>query len=264
MTKRILFWPELPVERTVIRKLLILDGYEMTQDNKDVVAAFLWKDSTIVDALPDNFISNADIRWFNRHCLNISKSFVHAAYKACTGIDLNVDPLVFQGKYVEKSNRNASHDGHILCAPISKSRDGMVYMKLVDNTTDHWRGERMVEDIRVVVIGENIPMVYRKYRPVSERFSNKNSFVELSSIAKEFTKSEQRMIYAFCKMISLDYGELDVIRDRVSRIAYIIDANKTPFGPPNGISESDEKLALTAISRVFHQVISIGGASCVV
>lgn len=264
MSKKILFWPELPVERTVIYKLLDLCGFEATRENVDIVAAFLWKDSTIIDEVSDNCMNKTDIRWFNRNCINISKSVVHDIYRTCSGIDLNVNPLIYTGKYVEKSDRNASHDGIVLCNPISKQRTGKVYMKLVDNITDLRNGEQMVEDLRVVVFGENIPLVYRKYRPISMRFSNKNSFVEISSIYDEFTKSEQSIIRSFCKMISLDYGELDVIRDHESQIAYIIDVNKTPFGPPNGISENDEKLALSKMSRAFYSMISDGGTLCVV
>jgi hypothetical protein len=194
------------------------------------------------------------ISWFNKHCLDISKSFVNCAYKACSGIDLNVNPLKYQGNYVEKSNRNASHDGRILNSPISELKNGMVYMKLVDSTVNHCNNELMVEDLRVVIINGFFPLVFRKYRSASVRFSNRNSKVELSTFENEFNNNEQQMILKFCNKISLDYGELDVIRDRESHIAYIIDANKTPQGQ-NGISESDDKLSSKIMSEVFRQVV---------
>ena len=41
--------------------------------------------------------------------------------------------------------------------------------------------------------------------------------------------------------MSLDYAELDCLRDQKTEQLYIVDVNLTPNGPPNGLSVRDRK-----------------------
>ncbi len=36
----------------------------------------------------------------------------------------------------------------------------------------------------------------------------------------------------FCQLMGMDYGELDVLRDRQDGRIYVVDANSTPLPPP--------------------------------
>jgi hypothetical protein len=58
---------------------------------------------------------------------------------------------------------------------------------------------------------------------------------------------------SFCQKLGLDYGELDVLRDRIDRQLYIVDANNTPssrllFEP---LVLPPEKCVITADERQF-------------
>jgi hypothetical protein len=48
-----------------------------------------------------------------------------------------------------------------------------------------------------------------------------------------------------------DFCEFDVLRDNHSKLIYIIDVNKTPYGPPNGLSSEETKKAVDLLTKSF-------------
>jgi hypothetical protein len=46
-----------------------------------------------------------------------------------------------------------------------------------------------------------------------------------------------------CARIALHYGELGILRNREGGKIYVVDVNKTPFGPPVGIPREEAKAA---------------------
>jgi hypothetical protein len=42
-----------------------------------------------------------------------------------------------------------------------------------------------------------------------------------------------------------------VLRDNHSKLIYIIDVNKTPYGPPNGLSSEETKKAVDLLTKSF-------------
>ena len=68
-------------------------------------------------------------------------------------------------------------------------------------------------------------------------------------------KDELNKIHRFCAKIGMDYGEVDVLRDRDDGRIYIVDANNTPSGPPSPISDSDGNIAVReAISSIRRNI----------
>ena len=55
----------------------------------------------------------------------------------------------------------------------------------------------------------------------------------------------------FARALGIDYGELDILRDRDDGRIYIVDVNNTPFGPPNHLPWSDSR---RAVRRLAHAV----------
>jgi len=62
------------------------------------------------------------------------------------------------------------------------------------------------------------------------------------------------MISEFCSRIGLDYGELDVLRNKDDGKIYIVDVNYTPWGPPAKLSDDENRIALIRMSEVFKQL----------
>jgi hypothetical protein len=160
-----------------------------------------------------------------------------------------VDPLAYYGPCVEKSNRNARHDGHIVFAPAAAPRAGAVYQRLINNAVR----EDLVEDIRVPVINGTVPFAYLKYRSIAARFdSNRNLAVRLCAAEDVLSAAEIRNIGRFTRSIGLDYGELDVLRDRDDGRIYVVDANKTPAGPSYRLPSADFRRAVKMLALAFR------------
>ena len=57
----------------------------------------------------------------------------------------------------------------------------------------------------------------------------------------------------FCRAFDLDYGGLDIMRDKVDGRIYIVDVNYTPFGPPVELSVADRATALGRLAVLFQK-----------
>lgn len=250
---KIYFIPERPNVNSVAFKLCAILGYKIMygklQDVPDIY--FRTQDKTF--ATEDSIKEIDKKRCINFFCTDISKKNVEKKFSEIFGYSLGVVPFDYSGEIVEKANLNARHDGRIIEAPIEYSDfdDEMVYEKLIDNELE---GDSVL-DYRVPIYGEKIPLIYLKYRPVKSRFLNDNTMVEMESPENVFESSEIHQIIQFAKSIGMDYGELDVLRNRRDGRIYIVDANNTPFGPPNGLSEKNMESALSLMAVSFKELI---------
>lgn len=188
---------------------------------------------------------------FNIGCHDIRKSVVSRLFEEVFGYSLTVDPRTHKGLAVEKSELNGKHDGRIVSCPIAAPRGDRVYQRLVDNTFD---GREFV-DIRTPVVGGKAPFVYLKRRTRDLRFSNDNHRVDLAPVDAMLSKDEQSKIAAFTDAIGLDFGGLDVLRDREDGRIYIVDANKTDMGPPSALSGEDKLKAMRGIADAFAGLV---------
>jgi hypothetical protein len=176
---------------------------------------------------------------------NCGKDNVHRHFSAVFGRRVDVDPLEHRGIGVVKSKRNAAHDGAVTTFPQSEVMDDKVYEKLIDNRHD----DKLVVDIRLPLIFGKAPLAYLKYRPIESRFKNQNAYCKLVTATDVLSGRELELCADFTRSIGLDYGELDVLRDRNSQQIFIVDANNTPHGPPNGLPGSQGALALEILGE---------------
>ncbi len=188
-------------------------------------------------------------RLVNFRCHNVSKSFVAAAFERVSGYSLAVDPTTHSGRMVEKSELNAAHDGRIIEGPLPAPLAGKVYQRLVDNEIPGG----LVEDLRCCLVGGSPVVVFRKRRPLARRFLNENVEVLLDEPRNAYSADEIRVIEAFAQEIGLDWGGVDVLRDRQSGKIYVVDANKTDMGPPVALKLGDKLKATRRMARAFAQ-----------
>jgi hypothetical protein len=187
-------------------------------------------------------------RLINFGCSDVSKSAVARASAIAFGYPLAVDPTTHIGPAVEKSEINAAHDGRIVQCPM-QPQPGRVYQRVIDN-----RGfdPDLVDDLRTCTIGGKPACVFIKRRPVTKRFLNTNTNVMLRAPEEVFSAAEMAQIGAFTRAIGLDWGGVDVLRDRNDGRLYIVDANKTDMGPPITLNLPDKLKAIRMLSAAFR------------
>ncbi|MDX1292356.1 MAG: hypothetical protein R3265_06080, partial [Hyphomonas sp.] len=187
------------------------------------------------------------VKLVNFACDDISKSTVASAFEGAAGYSLSVDPTTHQGRMVEKSEMNAAHDGRILEGPLDTPLPGKTYQRLVDNEIDGG----LVEDLRCCIVDGSPIIVFRKRRPLDRRFLNENVQVLLDEPRNCYTTDEITVIEQFAASIGLDWGGVDVLRDRSSGRIYIVDANKTDMGPPVALKLGDKLKATRRMAQAF-------------
>jgi hypothetical protein len=218
------------------------------------VVCFVFADKSVSTISVRDYIKGYDHplkahAFINADCWDIRKTRVTEAMRAVFGYDAAVDPLQYRGPMVEKSNLNGLHDGRVITGPVPRERilATAVYQKVIDNVVD----QSWVEDLRAVVMGPSIVLVYRKIRPLSDRFSNTNYKVTLVTPDTAFSREEQGRIIGVAKAIRLDICELDILRDHRDRRLYVVDVNCTASGPPNGLPLTGTLRAIGLMADAF-------------
>ncbi len=257
-----MFFPEIPREFYCVSRICRLLKIEMigysSSINPPLVIAF--EDSTESNLDVNEYIKRthrvdftADI--LNVDCTNISKSYVGEIFKTVFNYSLNVDPTEFTGEVVKKSDINGLHDGQIISCPVEESKvdKEASYTVLVDNTITE--DDNTVEDLRVSIMGGQIPLVYQKRRNISNRFANVNESIIIGNKDRLFSKEEQSNILEFSDRMGLNLGELDILRDKKTKRIYIVDVNKTMTGPPPQLTRKDFLRALLILANGFEKNI---------
>jgi glyoxylase-like metal-dependent hydrolase (beta-lactamase superfamily II) len=214
----------------------------------DVVVHF--EDSTYSPNPPPRQLKPG-ARLLNFGARDISKSRIAAAFEEVFGYPLAVDPRTYVGPAVEKSELNAAHDGRIVQCPTD-ALPGRTYQRLIDNRS---ADPHFVDDLRTPTIGGKPILIFIKRRPTDKRFQNTNSECLLRRVEDYFSADEMAKIETFTKSIGLDWGGLDILRDRKDGRIYIVDANKTDMGPPIALPLADKLLAAPTLARAFRQYL---------
>lgn len=189
----------------------------------------------------------------NFACTDVSKSKVAAAFEAAFGYPLAVDPATHVGEAVEKSEENGAHDGRIVMCP-TPAKPGCVYQRVIDNRVAG--RPDLVEDIRTPTVAGQPPVVFFKRRRASDRFANSNVEVVVAKPEDVYSQAELASIATFTRLLGLDWGGLDVLRDAKEGRLYIVDANKTDMGPPTALPLAEKLLATRTLARAFRALVT--------
>jgi len=250
----IVFLPEAPKRAYAIWKICQSLGVRPSRRfDEGTKLAVVWQDRTFRTGLPETFARlPVEFRVLNRDCPDISKTRVGKVFESVFKRSLTIDPKAYSGPCVEKSNGNGTHNGRVVCCPVEAVNAESFYQRLIDNQVE-LDGRPMVLDYRAVICGTRIPLVYKKYRPVTDRFSNTNSTTECAVVENCFSEHERAGILAFAREFGVDYAEIDVLRDRLDGQIYIVDVNYTPSGPPNHLPTRQGIWAIRKIASVFAE-----------
>jgi len=243
---RILAYPDKPSTFQAFFKLCAFNGYRVVTDpaeSYDLAIHFAYQ------AHPCRLSSSIPV--INRRCSDVSKDTVARLFEQTFGYALAVDPLVFDGRMVEKPRGNYTHDGRILQGPLcaDQMRSEHVYQRFID-TTD---GKEAV-DLRVPIYGGRIPIAYEKRRLMAGELKDWAT-ARIRRPEEALSIEERDRLVAFADAIGLDYGEVDVLRDISDGRIYVVDVNNTPAGPPKQMSRAEITEALRILSPAFTRLV---------
>jgi len=245
---RISFFPKKPHSYYAIWPVCQLADVKIVNDPAEADLHFYFEDREFLTA-PHEAPSNKTA--LNIGCHDIRKSVVARMFEEVFGYSLAINPLIYKGPAVEKSERNGMHDGRAIECPTKELNRGLVYQRLIDNTFD---GKEFI-DIRTPIVGGVVPFVYLKRRTRELRFTNDNARVDLVEADAVLSKAEQQQITEFAKAMALDFGGLDVLRDREDGRIYVVDVNKTDMGPPSALSGAGKMKAMRGLADAFAELI---------
>lgn len=245
---RISFFPKKPHSYYAIWPVCQLADVKIVDDPAEADLHFYFEDREFLTAPRTSPTAKPA---FNVGCFDIRKSVVTRVFDEVFGYSLSIDPLAHQGRAVEKSELNGKHDGRIVDCPVAEQRRDRVYQRLIDNTFD---GSEYV-DIRTPIVGGAIPFVYLKRRTKDLRFSNENHRVDIVETDAMLSKEEQATIARYANAMALDFGGLDVLRNREDGRIYIVDVNKTDMGPPSALSSAGKLKAMRGLADAFSALV---------
>lgn len=242
---RLWFSPDRPRPWYLIWAAAAWGGCRMARSAEEADAAFYFDDATEGALVVPPPVAHR----FNYDCLDVSKSRVAAVFQQVFGYALAIDPRLHAGPAVEKGEMNGAHDGRVVQCPC-EPLPGRTYQKLIDNA----EGD-CVADLRTPFVGGRPVLVFIKRRPLDRRFANLNTAVVLTTPEAVFTPEEIKQLSAFAQAMSLDWGGLDVLRDRTDGRLYVVDVNKTDMGPPLALPISDKLRATAMLSRALRRLV---------
>lgn len=236
--------PVMPLYR-IMERLGLRVGFSPRADQPTIAwETGTWLTPRQAAPLPANAI--------NLRCRDISKSRVAEVWGQVAGYPLALDPLTTTGPLVEKPEENARHGGRILTGPLARRRNGYSYQRLVDCRIDG-----QIHQLRIVVTGPHLALAYEKWRPEPEWFSGTR--ISIPHAPDElFSADEQALLLRFAAAMSLEYGELDVLRDEPTGLIYVVDANRTPTRPISLPEEVHDSVYNTQ-AKAFRELLAPWG-----
>ena len=245
----VLVYPDWPSKRASIMAYATALGYAVT--NREDTADRYRGQVRIQLAFDDRTEKRqAQPGFWNGYCLDISKSTLDRHHHDVFGYGVNVHPRTHSGPMLEKSEGNAVHDGREIEGPLAAAevQPGKVYQRIIDNRTE----SGLFEDLRVVVINGQVPVVYRKRKSGEVRYTNETVEVDLAASPKTvLSEVEMVQIASISAKMRADFAELDILRDRQDGRIYCVDLNPTPYGPPAGLSKGQKAQATMLIQHAL-------------
>ncbi|WP_228476812.1 hypothetical protein, partial [Pseudomonas aeruginosa] len=112
------------------------------------------------------------------------------------------------------------------------------------------------EDLRAYIVCGTVACIVEKRRPLIRRFAAFTPYARFVPDCKDVLSAvELANISRFCTELGLEFGELDVLRDRGTRRLYIVDANRCTSGPPLALEIEEAVNCVERVCEVFRDTI---------
>lgn len=242
---RIWFAPHRPRPWYIVWAATVWGGMRFASSPEEADATFYFEDATV--ATPPE---PRHRRALNFGVGDVSKTRVARVMEEAFGYPLEIDPATFVGEAVEKSEGNGLHDGRVVQCPRT-AEPGKSYQRLIRTEDENgW-----AEDLRTACVGGCPVVVFVKRKPAAVRFSIQNSGVDVKAPSDVFSAAEIAQLTRFCTAMKLDWGGLDVLRERTSGRLYVVDVNKTDTGPAVVLSWRDRARATQVLASALSAMV---------
>jgi hypothetical protein len=211
---------------------------------EEAVAAFYFEDQTWGRVEPQT-----RLHVLNETCTDISKSRVATVFEDVFGYPLAIDPTTWEGIAVEKGEKNGAHDGQVVQCPTAR-QPGKTYQRLIETGDGVW-----AHDLRTPCVGGVPILVFVKGKLAAERFSIQNKTVTVKTPAEIFSAEEIATITRFCVAMGLDWGGLDILREKSSGRLFVVDVNKTDTGPAVILSWKDRIRVTSLLADALTKLV---------
>ena len=244
----IAFWPQLASPWYNAWTVSQFAGLKITSNPAAADYVFVFEDTTYADPA-HRAPEGVDAPTINERVNDISKKHVSDVFSSVFGYDLDIDPLTHEGPAVVKSQINGAHDGRIIECPIEASAilPDHVYQRLVDSSFNG----KTSEDLRIVYAFGDIPVVFHKHKALEQRFGTTYLSTDVREAADVFSPEEIRLICQTCDRVGLDFGAVDIMRDRHTNRIYVVDVNNTCM-PVLSLPLGEQIKAYRRIARSFR------------
>lgn len=228
-----------------------MGGLRIIRSSQEADVVFVFDDKTESDTGAE-LAPSLKAKAINHRIDDISKTHVGEVFREVFGYSVDIDPLTYQGQAVQKSDINATHDGKVIECPLSPDivREDSVYQKLIESDFT----ERGAEDLRMAYVGREIPVVFRKFKILEKRFGTDYAHVEVWTADEAFSKEEQTQLVSFCDAMGLDFGAVDVMRDKHDGRIYVVDVNKTCM-PVLCLSQKSQRAVFRLIGDALVRLV---------
>lgn len=209
-------FPKIPNERWFkLAKLLKYLGIRPIGPTKSLDQPRIWITNK---PTPDKRRMPTDI---NGRMFDSSKRATARMFREVFGYDYEIDPECHEGIAVEKSDLNGYMHGRLVTCPM-KPNPKMFYSRFLGG-----------QEWRVQFYGA-IMCVTRVWREKVNGFPARTRTPGTSQHNvdpyEDFAAQEVRDLVRLAKLSGMDYGGMDVIRDKDGKI-YVVDLNPGPSGP---------------------------------
>jgi hypothetical protein len=242
---RIFFTPHRPRPWYIIWAATVWGGMRFARAPEEADATFYFEDQTQAAPPPPRHA-----RAFNFGVGDVSKSHVARVMEEAFGYPLLIDPQRHDGEAVEKGEGNGLHDGRLVRCPLIPV-PGKAYQRVIKTEAD----DGWAYDLRTACVGGKPIAVYVKKKPAAARFSIQNTSVVVTTPEEVFSPAEIAQLQRFCDVMQLDWGGLDVLRERESGRLFVVDVNKTDTGPAVVLSWKDRARVTRLLADALRDMI---------
>ena len=130
-------------------------------------------------------------------------------------------------------------------------KPGFTYQRVVDTCDE----DGCCRDLRTPCAGGSPVIVWIKVKTPQGRFSINNRSAMLADPAAVYSPHELELIRLFCMRVGLDWGGLDILRDRTDGRIYIVDVNKTDLGPVIALSWRDKLVSMHRLAQALRALV---------
>lgn len=229
---KLLFYPDRRIDKTRIGVAIrAIPWIEIgDKDNFDVCFYWNYKDVLDTDSVIRGWVADGRTV-YNDNLTNVSKKAVDECFTWAFGYSSLVSDY-YGGRCLSKANKQSRGDVRVVYQKDEKNiNDGIykysdqyrIHQKIIDTANNG-----ICVEYRAFIFGSDM-FIVEKTKLERNRYKSNADGYRVVGASDIFSKGEMNNILLFCIASGLDFGEIDILRDKDGLI-YIVDINNIAGG----------------------------------